>query len=144
MDITTHVTRYGRLTDLPGDVPIDRDALGSYGESLASRHLESDDGYEIVARNWRVASEGVRGELDLVALDRATGCLVVCEVKTRRDAQRFGGAASALSVQQQRRVRALTSVFLRDCAPQVACTRFDLIALDVGRRATLTHVVDAW
>lgn len=144
MDIATHVTNLGRLTGAPDHDTFDHGALGSYGESLALRHLESDDGYEIVARNWQVASEGLRGELDLIAFDHTAGCLVVCEVKTRRNAQRFGGAINALSVHQQRRIRALARLFLRDGAPRNCRVRFDFVAVDMGRRASLTHVVDAW
>ena len=72
----------------------DRRRLGDLGESLAAAHLE-EDGLEVVARNWRLRAGELRGELDLVAVDRAGGLVVVCEVKTRRDAHRFDGALVA-------------------------------------------------
>ena len=51
--------------------------LGSYGERMAVRYL-TDRGLEVLDRNWRCDL----GEIDIVARDG--GCLVVCEVKTRR------------------------------------------------------------
>jgi hypothetical protein len=87
MDTTTHHEPLSpsSLDASPG-LPV-----GRLGECLAARHLAAD-GLELVARNWRIADGELRGELDLIAVDRATATLVVCEVKTRRDAARFGGA----------------------------------------------------
>jgi putative endonuclease len=119
-------------------------ALGRLGEELAAHHLVTDDGLEVVARNWRVRLDDLVGELDLVAraLD---GTLVVVEVKTRRDAARFGGAIDAAGVLKQRRIRRLASAFVLDCGWRPPAVRCDLIAIDVvGRRARLEHVVDAW
>lgn len=117
--------------------------VGAAGEMLAARHLIAD-GYQILARNWRIATGELRGELDLVAVDPADGCTVVCEVKTRRDADCFGGGLSALSGRQQARIRALAVQFVRQATPQYRRLRCDLIAVDLGRCASLTHVVDAW
>lgn len=118
----------------------DRRAIGQLGERLAARHL-GDDGLEVLARNWRIARAELRGELDLVAVEPATATLVVCEVKTRRDAARFGGATAALEPRQQRRLRALTAAFLREHPGAFAHVRLDLVAIDLGRAATLTHVL---
>jgi len=51
-----------------------RQTLGRRGEDLACALLE-EQGYEIVARNWRCR----RGEIDVVARDAA--CWVFVEVK---------------------------------------------------------------
>jgi putative endonuclease len=117
-------------------------AIGRYGESLAARHLVADDGLAIVARNWRISDDSLRGELDLVARG-ADGMLVVVEVKTRRDAHRFGGALAALSPRQGQRLRSLTAAFLRQAQFRVAAIRLDVVAIDLGREATLTHVESA-
>ena len=114
-------------------------ATGRYGESLAARHLVADDGLTIVARNWRISDGRLRGELDLVARG-ADGMLVVVEVKTRRDAHRFGGALAALGPQQGQRLRGLTAAFLRQAQLRVSVIRLDVVAIDLGRDATLTHV----
>lgn len=116
--------------------------LGALGERLAADHL-CDDGLEIVARNWRLAAGELRGELDLVAADRERGCVVVCEVKTRRDAQRFGGALAAISPRKRAQVRALAAAFLREAALACRVVRLDVIAVDLGRAPTLVHVEDA-
>lgn len=118
--------------------------LGRLGEDLAARHLVEGDGLEVLARNWRVRRDDLVGELDLVARAR-DGTLVVVEVKTRRDAGRFGGAVEAAGAVKRRRVRRLAHAFVVDGGWRPAAVRVDLVAIDVvGRRARLEHVVDAW
>jgi putative endonuclease len=114
-------------------------ALGALGEQLAADHLVVD-GCEIVARNWRLTAGELRGELDLVAVDPRAGCVVVCEVKTRRDAARFGGALAAVPPRKAAKVRALTAAFLRDARLPYPRVRLDVIAIDLGRDPVLTHV----
>jgi putative endonuclease len=115
-------------------------SLGDLGEELAARHLRCDDGLDLVARNWRLAAGELRGELDLVALDRRGGVVVVCEVKTRRDAARFGGALAAVPPRKRARVRALTAAFLREAALPYRRVRLDVVAVDLGSASVLTHV----
>lgn len=115
--------------------------LGRAGEALAAVHLHRDHGLEVLARNWRIADGSLRGELDVVAIDPACRTLVVCEVKTRRDADRFGGAVGALDPGKHRRLRSLTAAFLRVQHERYPSVRLDLIAIDVGRRPLLTHIV---
>jgi putative endonuclease len=117
------------------------DSLGRAGEALAARHLRCDHRLVVIARNWRIGDGSLRGELDLVAVDEPNGSLVICEVKTRRDAERFGGALAALDHRKHRRLRALTGAFLRDQPERYQRVRLDLIAIDVGRRPRLTHLV---
>ena len=117
--------------------------LGVLGEELACRHLVADDRLTIVARNWRLSAGELRGELDVVAVDEALGCVVICEVKTRRDAARFGGALAAVSPRKRAKVRTLAGMFLRDTALPFRRARLDVVAVDLGRRPTLTHLLDA-
>jgi putative endonuclease len=137
MDTSTH-RRPLHVPDLARGV-----RLGSLGEDLAARHLVADDGLEVIARNWRLRAGELRGELDLVAIDRARGCVVVCEVKTRRDADRFGGALSAVSPRKRAKVRALAGAFLRQADLRIGRVRLDVVAVDLGRRPVLHHVLDA-
>ena len=61
-----------------------RIALGHRGEDWAAEWYV-DNGYEIVARNWRCAN----GEIDLLCTQvNPPGCvtLIVCEVKARTSA----------------------------------------------------------
>ncbi len=53
---------------------------GVEGERLAARFLRKQNGYKIVARNWRSPRDR-RDEIDLVCRDGLT--LVFVEVKTR-------------------------------------------------------------
>ena len=78
---------------------LERAAVGRRGEDLAARYL-SDHGWQIVDRNWRPGT-GLRGELDLVALEPAgtagegPPALVVIEVKTRTSLRAGPPAASS-------------------------------------------------
>ena len=139
MDTTT--AHQVTLTEAERGALVAHGALGRAGEALAARHLGRDDGLQVLARNWRIADGALRGELDLVAVDPSRGTLVVCEVKTRRDADRFGGAVAALDHRKHRRLRALTAAFLREQGGRFASVRLDLVAIDVGRRPRLTHIV---
>lgn len=115
---------------------------GALGEDLAAAHLVTD-GCELVARNWRLSAGELRGELDIVAVDPRLGCVVVCEVKARRDAARFGGALAAVPPRKAARIRALTAAFLRDARLPYPRVRLDVVAIDLGRDPVLTHVVAA-
>ncbi len=126
------------LTTGPPVTPAD---LGAIGEGVAARHLRAHDGLTILARNWRVADGALRGELDVIAVDAATTTLVVCEVKTRRAAEPFGGAVAAVDHRKLRRLRALTGAFLREQPSRYAHVRIDLVAIDLTQRPSLTHLV---
>lgn len=141
MDPSTHHRSLAAAVLPPRSGP--HGSLGRHGEDLAAHHLVVDDHLRIVARNWRVSVGELRGELDLVAVDEASATVVVCEVKTRRDAERFGGAVAAVSPGKRARIRSLTAAFLRDAALPFPRVRLDLVAIDLGRRPTLTHLEGA-
>lgn len=102
--------------------------LGPTGERLAVAHLVGDDGLEVVCANWRRRRGDVRGELDVVALDRTTGTVVIVEVKTRRSG-RHGGPLVAVTAAKQGRIRALTAALLRDHVLPYRRVRFDVIGI---------------
>jgi putative endonuclease len=102
-------------------VPSGRQALGGHGETLAAQWYVRH-GYEIVARNWRVAE----GEIDLVA--RRDRILVFCEVKTRTS-DRFGSAAEAVTAAKQRRLRRVAALYLHR---RESPSRRDVIRFDVA------------
>lgn len=140
MDPTTH------HRDLPAsfvDAIGTTQPLGMRGEALAAHHLVADDQLTLVERNWRLASGELRGELDLVAHDPRADVLVICEVKTRRDADRFGGAVATVDHRKHARLRALTGAYLRQCGQSYDGVRLDLLAIDLGRSPRLTHLVGA-
>lgn len=120
-----------------------RQILGREGERIAARELERR-GWRIVARNARV--EGVRGEMDLVALDGPT--LVIVEVKTGRACARSGPVSMLEMVgpRKQRKLRALAAAWLRANRadlPRVGGLRVDVIGLRLdhaGRIASWDHV----
>ena len=116
--------------------------VGRIGEDLAVRHLEAS-GYRILARNWRASSDGVRGELDVVAQDGRE--LVFCEVKSRRRSV-VDDAYAAVTWSKQRQLRRLAAMYLAsvDAAVDV---RFDVIAVawpQGGGAPTVDHIKGAF
>lgn len=108
-------------------------AFGALGEDLAADHLEGL-GWQVIARNWRIAHADLRGELDLVCRDRDV--LVVVEVKARRT-ERFGAAVEAVGHRKQAKLRRLAAAFLRDTGVRASGVRFDVIGVlvdEVGVR----------
>jgi putative endonuclease len=110
-------------TDAPRTDP--RQSLGDRGETIAARHLE-EAGWRIVARNWRPAGVGLRGEIDLVAA--RPGVLAFVEVKSRRG-DAFGGPLAAVTPSKQRRIRRLATAFLREHQLRAERIRFDVVAV---------------
>jgi len=120
-----------------------RQILGREGERIVARELKRR-GWRIVARNARV--EGIRGELDVIALDGPT--LVVVEVKTGRACARSGPVSMLEMVgpKKQRKLRALASAWLRAHRtelPPLQGIRIDVVGLRLdhaGRIASWDHV----
>ena len=99
--------------------------VGRNGEELAAEHLQRA-GYTILERNWRCADGGLRGEVDIVALDGGT--LVVCEVKSRRR----GGVDDALegvTGRKQGRLRRLAGAYVAALDWRPAAVRIDVIGV---------------
>ncbi|MFG2634778.1 YraN family protein [Streptomyces sp. NPDC048362] len=105
-----------------------RSALGKYGEDLAARRLVQA-GMTVLERNWRC---GRSGEIDIVARDG--DALVVCEVKTRRDAS-FQHPMAAITPEKAARLRGLAERWTQahGGAPPGG-VRIDLIGVLLPRR----------
>jgi putative endonuclease len=102
-----------------------KDVLGEYGERLAAEHLLAD-GMTVLERRWRCPI----GELDLVALDG--GCLVVCEVKTRRSTA-TGAPVEAVTPAKLHRLRRLAAAWLEAHPASYPDVRIDVIGVLVPR-----------
>ncbi len=111
-----------------------RNAMGGYGEDLAARHLAAQ-GMVVLDRNWRCPE----GELDLVLRDGPV--VVVCEVKTRRDAS-FGTPLEAVTEAKLARLRRLAARWLREHEVSAREIRIDLVGIDLSRPVAerLDHV----
>src|SRR4051812_43945765 len=109
-----------------------RQRTGKRGEDLVAVALWRR-GARILARNARAS--GVRGEIDLVAIDG--GDLVFVEVKTRHAGNFLGPERPALAVgvQKQRKLRALALAWLaanRAAVPAHRSLRFDVVGIVLG------------
>lgn len=113
---------------------LQRQALGSYGERVAERHLV-DLGLVVLDRNWRCDE----GELDLVLRDGLQ--LVACEVKTRSSVD-YGTPHEAVDAAKLARLRRLVDRWADDHRLHPPETRIDLVAVlqDGHGAARVEHV----
>jgi putative endonuclease len=111
-----------------------RDALGRYGEELATRHLE-EDGFVVLERNWRCDA----GEIDILARDGEV--LVVCEVKTRSSLS-HGSPFEAVTERKLHRLERLGIRWMRERGVRPASMRVDVISVlrPTQGRSVLEHV----
>jgi putative endonuclease len=125
-----------------------RQKLGRRAEQLVARNLVRR-GYAIVDRNVRVA--GVRGELDLIAIDR--GAIVFVEVKARSSAAVAGPETplEMVGARKRAKIRALAGAWLglrdRPGPRSWRGLRFDVIGVTLDRRGAVVewrHVVAAF
>ena len=110
-------------------------SFGAWGEELvATWYLEH--GYAIVARNWRCR----QGEIDIIASSGSV--LVICEVKTRANAD-FGSPASAVDVNKQQRLRRLAAHWLSENPNSRVSVRFDVAAVIGPKEKVTLEVIEA-
>lgn len=102
----------------------DRRALGARGEEAVAAWYV-DNGYEVVARNWRCKD----GELDLIV--RRGRVFVFCEVKTR-SSDAFGVPAEAVHRTKQARIRRLAARWLSESPIVAREIRFDVASVLKG------------
>jgi putative endonuclease len=98
-----------------------RQAVGAYGERLASQYLQAA-GLVVLARNWRCGE----GEVDLILRDGDD--LVFCEVKTRRTGA-YGTPAEAVGAAKVRRLRRIAACWLAESAVRPREVRFDVVSV---------------
>ena len=124
-----------------------RRLLGDQVEDTVAGTL-ARDGAVIVARNVR--TRAVRGEIDLIALDR--GELAFVEIKGRRAGAAIGPERPALAVTaaKRRKLRALARAWLAENRARVPANRglrFDVVGVTVdadGRVVDWEHVEGAF
>lgn len=109
-----------------------RKNLGSYGEQLAKQYL-IDQGYEIVAQNWRCSE----GELDLVALDEAM--LVFIEVRTRRGVA-HGTPEESITARKQAKLIELAYHYMANIDKSDYPWRIDVVAIILDHRGQLLRL----
>jgi len=106
-----------------------RAVLGAVGEEAAAERYRAR-GFDVLACNWRCPA----GEIDVIATRR--DLLVICEVKTRREAGSgaFGGGYEAVTARKQRKLRQLAELYLRatDADAHGRAVRFDVASVTVS------------
>jgi putative endonuclease len=112
-----------------------RRGIGAAAETAVAEWYRAQ-GYEIVARNWRVRD----GELDIIA--RRGSTVAVCEVKARSSA-RFGAPVEAITRTKQLRIRRLAAQFLAANPQPGRALRFDVASVTPGGRAPHVEVLEA-
>jgi putative endonuclease len=110
-------------------------ATGARAENLCAALLQRA-GLRILARNWRCRL----GEIDLVAEEGAT--LVFAEVRLRRDATYYGGAAESITAAKRARLLAAARLYL--AGHGAADCRFDVLLLDQLAPARIRWIRNAF
>lgn len=105
----------------------DQRARGSRGEALAARLLVAK-GYVLIDRNVRFPV----GELDLVARDGQTLCLV--EVRSASSSA-WGGAAESITSTKRRRIIRAAQWYLQRQRTVPERIRFDVVAIQWNKGA---------
>lgn len=95
--------------------------FGETGEQLAGRILQNN-GYEILARNWRYG----RLEIDLIC--KKDDLIVFVEVKTRRTTA-YGGGVAAINKGKKRRLIQGAQIWLQRNNACCCPCRFDILCL---------------
>lgn len=117
-----------------------RKRTGDLGEEIASDYLTARR-FSILERNFRCRG----GEVDIIAREAGSKCLVFVEVKTRKDLS-YGVPQLAVTPFKQRQISkaALTWIAKNNQHDQNA--RFDVIAilLDARGQHKVEHIVNAF
>jgi putative endonuclease len=100
-----------------------RQQQGRDGEAIAVAFLVLK-GAQILARNWRPARKGMRGEIDIIAQIGEFLCFV--EVKTRANDE-MGAPQEAVGTSKQKQISRLALAYLSEQnSAEIPC-RFDVI-----------------
>lgn len=113
---------------------------GSQGEEIAVAFLTAR-GFRILERNFRCKG----GEVDIVAREAGSGCLVFVEVKARRGLS-YGVPQLAVNQFKQRQISKAALTWLSRQRLHDRDARFDVIAIlltDDGRHK-VEHIVNAF
>lgn len=118
----------------------EKSALGHLGEDRATEYLKSI-GYEILDRNYRCKS----GEIDIIAKDAQSNCLVFAEVKSRRN-NAYSAPSEAVNPSKQRKIIESCKQYLSaNCPDEVNC-RFDVMEVYYSNNqpVRVVHIIGAF
>lgn len=109
--------------------------LGERGEVAALAYLKRNQGYEIVATNFRVplgralSGQKLTAEIDLIAYDRETLCFI--EVKTR-SSDSFAAPERAVDLRKQRQIARAARRYRQLMNVAMEAYRYDVVTVIVG------------
>lgn len=111
--------------------------LGKWGEDVAASYLENK-GYRILERDWKDKHK----DLDIVAVDN--GCLVIVEVKTRRQ-NTLVAPELAVDYRKIKNITLATNKYVKlNCIDLPI--RFDIVAITGtnDENCSVEHIEDAF
>ena len=115
--------------------------FGKIGEDLAVELLLKKN-YQIIERNYNFEK---KGEIDIVAKDPETGCLVFVEVKSRMNLN-YGEPEYGITKNKIKQVKKIAEIYLYDKEIEDMECRFDVITVlsQKNGKPVLNHYVDAF
>ena len=113
---------------------------GDEGEEIAAKLL-AEKGFEILERNYRYK----KGEIDIVARDPATNCIVFVEVKSRKNLE-YGEPEYGITKNKMSQIRRMASAYQFDKDLSELECRFDVVTvLFRGKEKPLVnHYINAF
>ena len=102
---------------------INSKSFGNKGEDIAAGYLVSE-GYLIIERNYRFH----KGEIDIVARDKAEGYLVFVEVKSRKSLE-YGEPEYAITAAKMKQLKRMAKYYLLDRHVKDTDCRIDVITV---------------
>jgi len=117
-----------------------RKRIGDKGEEIAANYLIAH-GYRILERNFRCKG----GEVDIIAREPGSCCLVFVEVKTRRNLS-YGVPQLAVNSFKQHQISKAALTWLSKNRLHDKAARFDVIALLLSSDEAhqVEHIVNAF
>lgn len=110
--------------------------IGTLGEASAAEYL-IDKNYEILCMNYYGKK---RGEIDIVAYDKSSDCVVFVEVKTRKN-KMYGTAAESIDEEKIKNIIKTAKNYMMEY-PSDSDIRFDVIEVYYKSCDTEKLVVD--
>ena len=123
-----------------GDAKDTRKQTGDKGEEIAAAFLTAR-GYRVLERNFRCKG----AEVDIIAREGGSSCMVFVEVKTRRDLS-YGVPQLAVTPFKQRQISKAALSWITRHRQHDQNARFDVIAilLDPAGNHQVEHIVNAF
>jgi len=111
--------------------------LGKEAEEQAFRYFASQNGIEVLARNYRAAY----GEIDLICYDINAFCVIFIEVRSG-SGQNFALCQDSINAKKKQKIAKVARKFLENLNRDYKQVRFDAVFIEREEPYRIEHVKD--